>query len=81
MTLDDKGRCCGRKPLVYKRDRPDGVSGGFLFCFRCDRAYSPEGQQINNWAWRGTSSGEFVENKEAYFRGVGAVARQERDSA
>ena len=76
MTLDDKGRCCGRKPLVYKRDRPDGIAGEWRFCFRCDRAYSPDGKQINNWAWRGTPAG-FVDNKGAYYRGVGSVAQRE----
>lgn len=46
MRLDDKGRCCGRKPIVYKRD-------GQKFCPRCDRAYDLEdGYQITNWAWR-----------------------------
>jgi len=45
MSLDDKGRCCGRKPLVYKRD-------GHLFCTRCDRSYSiSTKEQIANWAW------------------------------
>jgi hypothetical protein len=45
MALDEKGRCCGRKPLVYKRDP-------HLFCTRCDRAFDPDtGKQIGNWAW------------------------------
>ncbi len=44
--LDNLGRCCGRKPIVYKREP-------HLFCWRCDRAYNPEtGEQIANWAWR-----------------------------
>jgi hypothetical protein len=47
MRLDDKGRCCGRKPLVYKRPP------SHLYCFRCDRAYDPDdGEQIDNWAWK-----------------------------
>ena len=33
MKLDEKGRCCGRKPIVYKRK-------SVLFCPRCDRVYS-----------------------------------------
>lgn len=43
--LDDKGRCCGRKPLVYKR--PDH----HLFCTRCDREFDRLGNQRPNWAW------------------------------
>lgn len=50
--LDEKGRCCGRKPLVYKRD-------GHLFCCRCDRSFNFEGQQIENWAWM-NDSGQWV---------------------
>lgn len=43
--LDDKGRCCGRKPLVYKLPPR-------LFCFRCDAAFDPgTGKQIPNWAY------------------------------
>ena len=45
-SLDAKGRCCGRKPLLYKRPTPS------LFCTRCDRAYSVDkGEQIANWAY------------------------------
>ena len=44
--MNEKGQCCGRKPLVYKRD-------GHYFCIRCDRAYRIDTrQQINNWAWK-----------------------------
>ncbi|MCP5006496.1 MAG: hypothetical protein GY941_21540 [Planctomycetes bacterium] len=52
--LDEKGRCCGRKPLHYK-------GGGWcsppeapmLFCFRCDRAYDVNtGRQKENWAFK-----------------------------
>ena len=42
--LDEKGRCCGRKPLVYKRPP-------HLFCCRCDREFTPEGVHRANWAW------------------------------
>ena len=45
--LDAKGRCCGRKPLVYKSPPPH------RFCIRCDRAYHLiKNQQIENWAWK-----------------------------
>jgi hypothetical protein len=44
-SLDDKGRCCGRKPLVYKRPP-------HLFCIRCDAAFARDtGMQIPNWAY------------------------------
>ena len=43
--LDDKGCCCGRKPIQYKRDSR-------LLCDRCDRAFNIDtGKQIENWAW------------------------------
>ena len=52
-SLDDKGRCCGRKPIVYKRE-------GHSFCPRCDRAFDLEtGVQVENWMWR-WSPGSFV---------------------
>ena len=47
MKLDDKGRCCGRRPLVYK------TAPAHKFCTRCERAYDIEtGEQVENWAWR-----------------------------
>jgi hypothetical protein len=44
-VLDGKGRCCGRKPIQYKRPTPH------QFCPRCNRAYDEDGLQIENWAW------------------------------
>lgn len=44
--LDEAGRCCGRKPLVYKRARQ-------LFCARCNASFNIETRrQQPNWAWR-----------------------------
>lgn len=44
--LDAKGRCCGRKPLSYKREP------AHLYCPRCDRAFDPTtGKQVENWAF------------------------------
>ena len=58
--LDDKGRCCGRKPLVY-RGRHTTSEGPRRFCVRCDRAYELDADfQINNWAWKKGPNGEFV---------------------
>jgi len=43
--LDDKGRCCGRKPIVYK------TPYFRYFCPRCDREYNENGVQECNWAF------------------------------
>lgn len=46
-VLDDKGRCCGRKPLVYKRPNHH------FYCTRCCASLDPNtGEQQENWAWR-----------------------------
>lgn len=59
--LDEKGRCCGRKPLVYKVPRSQ------KFCTRCDRSYDrASGEQIENWAWKKDASGEFVSTKKPF---------------
>jgi hypothetical protein len=56
MKLNDKGQCCGRKPLVYKTNRHAGYNmprHGYLFCWRCDRAYDRDThEQIPNWAYK-----------------------------
>lgn len=51
VGLDDKGRCCGRKPIAYKRPAPH------QFCSRCCRDYDMAGKQISNWAWKGDGWG------------------------
>jgi hypothetical protein len=43
--LDEKCRCCRRKPLIYKRPP-------HKFCFKCDRFDPETGAQIENWAWK-----------------------------
>ena len=49
--LDENGRCCGRKPLVYKRPP-------HLFCCRCNAAFhSKTGKQIGNWAFSEADGG------------------------
>lgn len=46
--LDDKGRCCGRKPIDYKSWN---LGAPHKFCSRCNRAYDRiTGEQIGNWA-------------------------------
>lgn len=57
--LDDKGRCCGRKPMAYKSAWSTST-GPHRFCGRCDRAYHlEENEQIPNWAYRKLSDGSF----------------------
>ena len=54
--LDDKGRCCGRKPIHYK----GRLATRQLFCCRCDRSYDVDTkQQRENFAWKKEGS-EFV---------------------
>lgn len=51
--LDDRGRCCGRKPISYKRT-------GHWFCDRCSRSYAmATSRQIPNWAWNATPGGYY----------------------
>ncbi len=46
MMLDSSGRCCGRKPIVYKRPP-------HRFCPKCDRSYHLDrNEQISNWAYQ-----------------------------
>ena len=50
-SLDDAGRCCGRKPIVYKREH-------FLYCHRCNAAYDLSTKhQKANWAWLAVEGG------------------------
>lgn len=48
--LDAKGRCCGKRPILYIRPP-------HWFCPKCDRAYNMAGEQIENWAWRHVDHG------------------------
>lgn len=75
-SLDERGRCCGRKPLVYKRPRP-----GHFFCARCDRAFNLEtGIQTENWAWKFSSTG-FVTTKRSASEAGSVPSRLESDGA
>lgn len=50
--LDAKGRCCGRKPMVYK-SAWSTADGPHRWCSRCCRAYDlHENRQISSWAWK-----------------------------
>lgn len=56
--LDEKGRCCGRKPIVYRRPPQ-------LFCSRCDRSFDVDtGLQRENWAW-GLIDGQWVSKRKS----------------
>ena len=49
--MDKKGRCCGQKPIRYKKTVT-------LFCSRCYREYSIEtGEQVESVAWKLVSGG------------------------
>ena len=51
VRLDDKGRCCGRKPIVYKRKAE-------YYCARCHRVFDIDsGEQIQSWAYLATDGG------------------------
>jgi hypothetical protein len=46
MRLDENGKCCGRKPRVYKRKHK-------LFCMDCCRDYDlTTGEQIPSALWQ-----------------------------
>ena len=50
-SLDEKGRCCGRKPIKYKGGAWNSPEVPQWFCARCCRSYDLRtGQQIENWA-------------------------------
>ena len=61
MKFDEKGRCCGRKPIHYKGGSWCSPPGSpMYFCDRCDRQYDPEtGNQVENWAWTPDRMGIF----------------------
>lgn len=57
-------KCCGRKPLFYKtKDGLQKIKDPHWYCCDCNKAYSPEGEQRENWAWVKDENGEFVPRK------------------
>lgn len=41
--LDEKGRCCGRKPIYYRGGAWNSPPGSpMLWCCRCDTVYNPQ---------------------------------------
>lgn len=67
MKLDDKGRCCGRKPIRYRG------ANAHHFCDRCERAFSVlTSEQIENLAWK-FADGAFVRKAPTVVRVRGAA--------
>lgn len=62
MKLDEKGRCCGRKPVDYKGGAWNSPLHPEKFCTRCNRAYDRvTGEQIDNWAhWKCPACGGWI---------------------
>lgn len=56
QRLDERSRCCGRKPVAYSR--PDH----HFFCPRCNREFDASGKQRSNWAFKPSANG-FVEER------------------
>lgn len=62
-SLDDKGRCCGRKPIDYKGGAWNSPVRPQKFCTRCSRAYDRiTGEQLENWAHGPVASTEQADN-------------------
>lgn len=54
-SLDEQGRCCGRKPTAYKLPKHR------LWCSRCHREFDPVTKgQVENWAWQEVDRGMFL---------------------
>jgi hypothetical protein len=59
-TLDIKGRCCGRKPVVHKKASRTMGEGPHRWCSICSRCYDLEiNQQIPSSAWKQNAKGEW----------------------
>ena len=56
VQLDDKGRCCGRKAMVYMRPSP------YRFCPRCNRQFDfTTGDQVQNWSYKADRGGFYCD--------------------
>lgn len=73
-TLDADGRCCGRKPIEYRRSPQ-------LFCARCDRAYDPATKaQRPNFAWVAVEGGFALSQVSASAKVTDDTWRYQKDS-
>ena len=82
-VLDDKGRCCGRKPIHYKYDARTMKHDPYYFCFRCDTEYHMSGNQRPSWAWMLRHDGLFYHYhtvRAAAFDMLEALENLENDS-
>lgn len=68
--IDERGRCCGRKPLHYKLPAPR------WFCARCDRQYGANGWQQANWCWRRWDDDHFVMSETSQRAAANDAARR-----
>lgn len=62
QKLNERGQCCGRKPLLYKTKVDQHAKAPHKYCTRCNAAYDVDtGKQIDNWAYREVGTdGQFV---------------------
>ena len=64
MSMDAKGRCCGRKPILYKSGLRTSSKCPHFFCTRCDSSYdATTREQIENWAFVKDERGQFVRRR------------------
>lgn len=62
--IDANGRCCGRKPIHYKRGHTTTSGKPQYYCTRCDASYDPTTrEQVDNWAWEKSAGGRFTRRK------------------
>lgn len=73
MPIDNKGRCCGRKPIHYKGGGWNSPYHPKKFCTRCAAEYDPlTGEQRENfarwahWAHGTCGAGCVAGNQKAY---------------
>jgi hypothetical protein len=58
LSLDAKGRCCGRRPIYYKGGSWRSPLGAPMYhCCDCSAEFGPDGKQRANWAWAAVEGG------------------------
>lgn len=70
LSLDENGRCCGKKPLEYRRPSRR------FFCTRCNREFDPVGRQVENWDWKSCDEGMFVMAETSQHAAANDAARR-----
>lgn len=80
LSLDTKGRCCGRKPIFYKGGSwRSPVDAPLYHCCECSAEFWPDGHQRANFAWEEVAEG-FVAKKMDYGANAKARAKHKRES-